>query len=311
MKHRLAALLLVLALLLSGCTHIAPEVMADKRVYASFYPIYALSGLVLGDVPGIRLSCLVQPQDGCLRSYELSDWDLYMLAYDADAVVIGGRGLETFESMLYSLGAAGPALVTSMYELNLYNQSDKTEVTEDSGHLVGANPHLYMAVSGAQKIAASVAEGMASLYPELENEIAAGNERAQAKLSALYDETQSICAGARGEKVILMNEALIYPAVEYGLEVAYWYDRESGTAVYGDPLTDLLDDLSATGARVILIEKQAPAELTDALAAAGYAVARIDVMSSFALDAGYEGYIGAQTANAHAIARAYGLEEAD
>ncbi len=311
MKHRLAALLLVLALLLSGCTHIAPEVTADKRVYASFYPIYALSGLVLGDVPGIRLSCLVQPQDGCLRSYELSDWDLYMLAYDADAVVIGGRGLETFESMLYSLGAAGPALVTSMYELNLYNQSDKTEVTEDSGHLVGANPHLYMAVSGAQKIAESVAEGMASLYPELENEIAAGNERAQAKLSALYDETQSICAGAHGEKVILMNEALIYPAVEYGLEVAYWYDRESGTAVYGDPLTDLLDDLSATGARVILIEKQAPAELTDALAAAGYAVARIDVMSSFALDAGYEGYIGAQTANAHAIARAYRLEEAD
>ena len=140
------------------------------------------------------------------------------------------------------------------------------------------------------------------------DEIAAGNESAQAKLSALYDETQSIRAGARGEKVILMNEALIYPAIEYGLEVAYWYDRESGTTLYVDGLTNLLDDLSGTDARVILIEKQAPTELTDALEAAGYTVARIDVMSSYSLDAGYEGYIAAQTANAHAIAQAYGLE---
>lgn len=311
MKRRLASLLLVVALLLAGCTPIAPKVEADRQVYASFYPIYALSGLVLGNVPGIRLSCLVQPQDECLRSYEISDWDLYMLAYGADAVIIGGRGLEEFESMLYSLGTSGPALVTAMYDLNLYNQSDKTEVTEDSSHLVGANPHLYMAVSGAEEIAASIADAMAELYPALANEIEAGNDSAQAKLSALYDDTQAICAGARGEKVILMNEALIYPAIEYGLEVADWYDRESGTTVYGDSLTNLLDELSGTDARVVLIEKQAPTELTDALEAAGYAVARIDVMSTYALDAGYDGYIAAQTANARAIAQAYGLEGAD
>lgn len=308
MKHRLAALLLVLSLLLAGCTPIAPEVTADKQVYTSFYPIYDLSGLVLGDVPGIRLSCLVQPQDECLRSYELSDWDLYTLAYDADALIIGGRGLEAFESTLYALGSTGPALVTSLYGLNLYNQSDTTEVTEDSSHLVGANPHLYMAVSGAQKIAAGICEAMAALYPTLAGEIEAGNVRAQAQLSALYDETQSICAGARGEKVILMNEALIYPAIEYGLTVAYWYDRESGTTLYGDSLTDLLDDLRQTDAHVVLIEQQAPAELTDALAAEGYEVALIDIMSSYALDAGDAGYIDAQTANAHAIAQAYGLE---
>ena len=311
MNRRLASLLLVVALLFSGCAPIAPKVEADRQVYASFYPIYALSGLVLGNVPGIRLRCFVQPQDECLRSYQISDWDLYMLAYDADAIIIGGRGLEDFESMLYSLGTSGPALITAMYDLNLYNQSDKTQVTEDSGHLVGANPHLYMAVSGAEKIAASIADAMAELYPALADDIEAGNESAQAKLSALYDETQRICAGVRGEKVILMNEALIYPAIEYGLEVADWYDRESGTTLYGDSLTDLLDELDETDAHVILIEKQAPTELTDALEAAGYAVARIDTMSSYALDAGYDGYIAAQTANAHAIARAYGLEVTD
>ncbi len=308
MKHRLAALLLILTLLLSSCAPIVQRVEADKQVYASFYPIYALSGLVLGDVPGIRLNCVAQPQDGCLRDYSLSDWDLYTLAYNADAVIIGGRGLEDFESMLYSLGSTGPALVLSMAELDLYNQTDTTEVTEDSGHLVGANPHLYMAVQGAQEIAANIAEAMATLYPDLANEIEAGNARTQEKLSALYDKTQAICAGVRGEKVILMNEALIYPAKEYGLDVAYWYDRESATTLYGDSLTNLLDELGKTDAHVILIEKQAPTELTDALEAAGYTVALIDVMSSYALDAGYDGYIDVQTANAQAIADAYERE---
>lgn len=306
MRHRFAAFLLALALLLGGCAPIAPEDAADKRVYASFYPIYAISGLVLGDVPGIRLSCLVQPQDGCLRAYTLSDWDLSMLAYGADAVIIGGRGLEAFGDMLYSLGAAGPAVLLSMDGLELYNQGDETLATEDSSHLMGENPHLFMSVSGAKKIAANVADGMAALYPTLSAEILAGEARAQEKLSSLYEKTQAICAGIRGEKVILMNEALIYPALEYGLDVAYWSDRESGAALDVSPA--LLGALAETGAQVILIEKQAPAELAAALAAAGYAVGKIDILSSYALDAGFEGYIAAQIENARTIARAYGLE---
>ena len=306
MKYRLAALLIAVCLLVTGCAPIVQKVESEKQIYASFYPIYALSGLVLGDVPGIRLSCLAEPQDGCLRDYALSDWDLYMLASGADAVILGGRGLESFESMLYSLGKNGPALVTSLYGLTLYNQSDKTAITEDSSHLVGANPHAYLSILGAEQIAANVAESLEDLYPEKADAIRAGNDKAQQQLSQLYDETQTICAGARGQKVILMNEACVYPAIEYGLEVAYWYDRESATTIYGDSLTKLLSELGETDAKVILIEKQAPTELTRALEDAGYTVALIDTMNSYSLNVGYAGYLSAQRANANAIAAAYG-----
>ncbi|MGI6239766.1 MAG: metal ABC transporter substrate-binding protein [Christensenellales bacterium] len=308
MKYRMTALFVAVGVLLAGCAPIGQEAQDEAQIYASFYPIYALSGLVLGDVPGIRLACLAQPQDGCLRDYALSDWDMRVLAYDADAVIIGGRGLEAYEEMLYALGASGPPLIRAQYGISLYNQADETQITEESSHLVGANPHRYLSVPGAREIAAGIAEGMAELYPEKADAIAEGAARADAKLADLQNELQEICAGVAGEQVILMNETLIYPALDYGLEVAYWYDRESAHTLYGADLDNLIAELNETGARVVLIEKQAPKQLIDALDAAGYAVARIDILSTYALGAGYEGYLEAQRANARAIAAAYDWE---
>ena len=81
------------------------------QVCATFPPFYALTALLTDGIDGLQLSCLVQPQDGCLRDYALSDWDLYTLA-SADIIIAGGRGLESFESTLQSLGAAGPVAVS-------------------------------------------------------------------------------------------------------------------------------------------------------------------------------------------------------
>lgn len=311
MKTRWAALLLLTLLLLCACAPVTKEVETQKQVYASFYPIYALTGMALQNTPELGLKCLVQPQDGCLRDYELSDWDLYMLSADADSVVVGGRGLESFESSLYSLGENGPALITAESGLTLYNQSDETETTEDSSHLDGANPHLYLSVSGARNMTAQIAGALCKLYPQYAESIAAGAEQADEQLQALYDECQELCAGTKGEKVILMNEALIYPAVEYGLQVASWYDRESGSTLYGEPLKDALADFEKLGARVILIEKQAPVELTRALTESGFRVVLLDTLSSYSQTQGWEGYFSAQRGNAQAIRDAFQTENED
>ncbi len=64
------------------------------------FRVYALSAPILSGAPGITLKCLVQPQDGCLRNYELSDWDAALLG-SADAAILSGRGLESFESGIF------------------------------------------------------------------------------------------------------------------------------------------------------------------------------------------------------------------
>ena len=90
---RLAGLALALILLLTGCSPMVEEENSESlSVYATFYPIYVLAEMVIGGVPDVELHCLVQPQDGCLRSYPMSDWDLSLLAASADIVIAGGRG---------------------------------------------------------------------------------------------------------------------------------------------------------------------------------------------------------------------------
>ena len=111
------SMLLAAAVLLAGCHSMVEEGLETKHISATFYPIYALALNIVKDVPGLSLTCLVQPQDGCMRDYELSDWDFSVLA-GQDLVLLGGRGLEMFEGALHYLHGE-PILISCMEGLRL------------------------------------------------------------------------------------------------------------------------------------------------------------------------------------------------
>ena len=162
-KRGWLAALLMLALALTGCAPLVEDGPEPLTVYATFYPVYALVEPLTEGVPDLTLKCLVQPQDGCLRSYSLSDWDLYLLA-SADAVIAGGRGLESFESMLFGMGEKGPAVSALLYNLELQNSTREShDASQEDSHLTGPNPHLYMSVDGAKRIVESAAAMLQTL----------------------------------------------------------------------------------------------------------------------------------------------------
>lgn len=303
-------LLALMAMALSSCAPLIEEGAVEERgqVCATFPPFYALTALLTDGIDGLQLSCLVQPQDGCLRDYALSDWDLYTLA-SADIIIAGGRGLESFESTLQSLGAAGPVVALTLYNTELYNQDDEAADDEENSHLDGANPHLYMATDGARYIVEGAALALAQLYPEYAEQLFANMDAADERLMALGEQMRSIAANAEGARAILMNEALVYTAQELGIEIAGQYDRESGQPLYENEVDDCLAQLADMDARVVLVERQAPPSLTEALMSAGYIVAKLDVLSTLRADMGAEGYFTAQQENARAIAAAFAQTE--
>ena len=311
MRRRWIAALLLLALTLSGCRPLVENAPAHLTVYATFYPIYALTEAVTRGIPDLDLRCLVQPQDGCLRNYALSDWDIYLLA-SADAVIAGGRGLEAFESTLFSLGEKGPAVSAVLYNLELYNRTRTSHAgSESESHLDGPNPHLYMSFDGAKQIVESAAAMLQTLDPGYAQEYADNVEAACQQLDELRERALGIIGDLSGNGVILMNETLAYVARDYGLDIAGQFDRESGVGLYDSELEECLDQLKAFDARVVLIERQAPAALVDALRENGYAVALIDILSTHRADEGFDGYVQAQLNNARAIRRAFDGEAAD
>ena len=302
-------LLAALALTMSACAPLVEEAPQELQIYATFYPFYALTALLTEDIEGLRLSCLVQPQDGCLRDYALSDWDLYLLS-GADMVIAGGRGLESFESTLQSLGSSGPVVALTLYNTELYGQGEEAADGEEDDHFTGANPHLYMGIDGAKYILEGAASALAELYPQHAEAVFSNMQAGEERLDALETQMRSVAADAEGGRVIIMNEALVYTAEELGLEIAGSYARESGQPLYEGDVEDCLEQLAAMDARVALVEKQAPPSLTETLEAAGYIVARLDVLSTCRADMGAEGYFAAQEENARAVAEAFArLEE--
>lgn len=275
-------------------------------IYATFYPLYALAALITDDVPDLQLNCLAQPMDGSFRTYNLSDWDLALLMQSADAVISGGRGLEGFESTLYALGENGPAITGVLYNLELVAVESINETGEDSD-LTEENPHIYMTIDGAITIVERIAANMSVLDPEYSELYSKNLENAKNRLESLREEMHTLTGDLQGRKVIAMNEALIYTAQEFGLDVELYFARESGSGLYDQELEDCIETLSACEARVILIEKQAPEAFRKALEAAGFRLVTLDVLSTRRADEGVEGYFEAQRANARALAETYSV----
>lgn len=308
------ALILCLALataLISGCTK-REEAQIEQddtflTVYASFYPLYAIAEMITRDVPDLELKCLVQPQDGCIRNYVLSDWDLALLINSADAILIGGRGLEGFESVLYQLGENGPGVSALLYNMELTGLADAA--LDGESHWQGENPHIYLKTDGAAALAERIASSLMLLDAENSSRYEENLVAAQAELSVLQQEIHRRTADLRDQKVILMNEAFLYTAEECGLIVEGYVERESGEAFYDDALAACLEVLAAYESKVILIEKQAPAGFCAALERAGYKVVRLDTLSTQAVSAGSEVYMQTLQANAASICAAFATGE--
>lgn len=306
---RFTALLLIVFMLVSSLAACSPRkseaVQSDElHIYASFYPLYALCEALADGVEDTYLHCLVQPQDGCLRDYQLSDWDLALLMRSADMMVIGGRGLESFENALYSLGENGPAVASVLYNKELVPAMIVGE-DDDENHWQDLNPHLYMSAEGASLIAESIAAQLTVADPANAEIYIRNLENFQNRLRSVSGNLKQNMVGFENEPVILMNETAVYIAQEYQLEVELCVNRDSGEAYYDYELEKLLAQLEECKSRVILIEKQAPERFCEALEGAGFTLARIDTLSAKRAEEGLAGYLSALQENAAAVAQAF------
>lgn len=294
---RLVCLALCLCML-GACVKIDMPDPEPQTVYASFYPIYALAGGVCRGVPNLSLYCLAQPQDGCIRSYTLSDWDAALLA-GADLLILGGRGLESFEG---AFGSGSIPVLTAMDNMPLIG-ADETADDEDS-HFAGPNPWYFLSVSGARNIAGVIAGGMAELDPDFAGLYAENLAQMHAQFDSLEAQYSALFAGIDLPGAILMQEGLCYFAEDAGLTRYIEIEREAGTDMSDNELSEALGAMEESGYRLVLIERQAPQGLVQAIEAAGYTVVPIDILTDHSASEPSETYFSAMLSNAQALAAA-------
>ena len=298
-----ALCLLLLAMSLGGCARpqqsAQEEADGDKAVMATFYPLYAIAVNLVRDVPELSLSCLVQPQDGCLRSYSLSEWD-YLILASQDAVICGGRGLESFSGTLSAL-QDGPILISCLQGLTLKNDG---EAQEEESHLQGENPFPFLSVGGAMSVATTIAYSLMEIDPEYADLYQKNLQDYLARLDELAGQMADVLARAPGKRVALMNEGLSYLADQLALNVVAQIDHEPGVSVEDNDLEAVLSQLEEADAEVVLLESQAPMHLVEALEGAGYRVALLDILSAHPADGDLYAYERMMLENSERVAEA-------
>ena len=293
-----ALLALLCAVLFAGCVRIELPVPEPQTVYASFYPIYALAAGVCENVPGLTLSCLTQPQDGCLRSYSLSDWDAALLS-GADMLIMSGRGLENWEETLE--GGALPVLKAAE---GLHLLGEEEQMTDESGHFEGTNPWAFLSVQGARGMTAAIAAGMSALDPDYAAIYAENLAAMEKRFDALSADMRSALSGIDLPGMILMQEGLAYFARDIGAVSYIEIEREAGSDMSDIEFADALEKMSASGYSLVLIEKQAPQGLIKALENEGYTVVLIDILTDHSESEGADGYFSAMLRSTQALAAA-------
>jgi ABC-type Zn uptake system ZnuABC Zn-binding protein ZnuA len=289
-----------LILSLAGCGKIVPdEENPERTINTSFPPVYALVSPIVAGVPGITLKCLVQPQDGCLRSYQLSDWDEAVLD-TADAVILAGRGFESFENWTPH---GTVAIVSAMDGLTLLNNGSVAAQGDEPDHFEDENPWAYLSVAQAREMISVITAGMTQLDPDYESLYEENQEHFDEKLEALETRMEEALIAAPEMGVAVAHEGLFYLTDELGLEVGAVIKREPGSELSDNELKAALEALKTSGAKVVLVETQSPQSLRDALTSAGCHLALIDTLSTHS-PGGLEDYIETMDKNAKAIADA-------
>ena len=292
----LIAAIFVVAYILSG--NLTPIDSAERSysVYASCYPVYALSSLILKDVPGIRLLQLTQPTARGLGDYALSDWDRAMLSH-ADVVITLGGGYEAFANELLS---GSSICITLQSALPLMSLPQDANVYGGNSEERAPVPWLYLSAEGAMELCEALCANMCTADEACASMYIANLNACYDKLSAMQAAAQNTKA-LRGVNVALMHEALLYPASDAGANVVYSIPCKEAQALLPQELLEVIDQMQSLNTQAVLVDRFCDPALVQALEASGLPVIRLDLMCDMDPSYGAQGYFDAFYNNLKAI----------
>jgi zinc transport system substrate-binding protein len=258
MKSLIVKLMLTAAicmLLTSGCsigsnpgdTSVKEQEIKNAKVLkvvTSFYPIYIETINVTGDVPGVSVINMTQPQTGCLHDYNLKTGDMKKVE-DADIFVVNGAGMETFIEKLATM-QPNLKLVVASKGLSLL----KDKVTGK------ANAHIWVSVKGSSEQVSNIADQLGVLDPEHANMYRSNAEKYIYKLNNLDKEMHAELDDLKYKNIVTFHEAFDYFADEFNLKVKAVMELDPGSEPEARELAGIIDIVKQDNVKALFTEPQ-------------------------------------------------------
>lgn len=239
----------------------------EKRIVASFYPVYVLARNLTDGLPGVTLTCMTAPTAGCLHDYQLLTGDMAALS-EADAFLINGAGMESFLDTITDVFPDLPVIDCSR-EITLIREG-----AEDG---LEYNAHIWLAPKNAVVMVRNMAAGLSALLPELADAITANADSYTARLEALDSEISGLLAGLEKRDIVTFHAAFPYFAQAYDLNVVCVVALEPDEPVSPKMLSQIVKTIRGSGCPPLFSEPQyQSAALTSVAGETGAPVYELD-----------------------------------
>ena len=257
---------------------------AEKESFvitASFYPVYIAALNVAGDIDGVEVRNLTQPQTGCLHDYQLTTEDMKAMA-DSDVLLINGGGIESFVS---KVAKTYPKLSIINLSASFAELPEEDEEEEDHDHEDAAhedadhedadhdhdhdhdheeqNSHFWMDIDLYRKEVESMEEGLSIRDPVHADQYKKNAEAYLKKLESLQSEEAELKATLSGKKVVVFHEAFLYLAEDLDMQVTMTMDLDEERQVSAGEVRQVLDALALSDDKIIFAERTYGEEMGD------------------------------------------------
>ena len=237
----------------------------DLLVVTSFYPMYVAAENVIGDVEGVTLENLSEPQTGCLHDYQLTAADMKLLS-KADVFIVNGGGIESF---LSDVAESYPDLkiVQACDGIDLLESAEGTgeshndlSSNEDADHddhdhsehsHGDENAHVWMNLADYQIQVQNICNGLSEADSAHAEQYAKNAQTYQGKVQELQQEAAELASQIASQPVVIFHEAYEYIVQEYGLQLAGEMNLDEERQVSAGEVADILHSIEDNHVSVV------------------------------------------------------------
>lgn len=214
----LMAGILLCSVVLTAITGVQiPQTFDGLQVTASFYPMYVATAKVVGDVDGVTLHCLAQPQNGCTHNYSMSANEMLLLQ-QTDVLVCNGAGAEAF---LQSALKTRPDLVQvdASKGISLLREEEHYGHSHQHDHQEIYNEHIWMSPLRYMLQVRNIADGLAQADPAHAEQYAANAAVYCREIQEVWEQMQTAVEQSGYQKCVIFSSSLLYLVQDLGLQV--------------------------------------------------------------------------------------------
>ena len=282
MKQRFFAILLALALLLSGCAAQKSEPSAD--ILATTAPVAQIVGAITAGTD-LTVATLISEPVSCVHDYALSV-DQMRAVEQAKHIVISGAGLEEFMADVLT----SRAVIDASEGLALL-----------PGEEGESDPHTWLAPENMIAMTHTVETALAAEYPQHAALFAENADIWCGKLDELQAYGEQLLSSLSCRRLVTFHDGFAYFAQAFGLEIAASMEIEAGSEPSARELEEIIS---------LLQDQNIPAVFTEinGTADAAELVSRETGCAVFSLDTAISSvnYLSAMTQNIDTIKEALG-----